>query len=335
MGATVTITDLPRFIFIVGAPRCGTTTLAAYLRKHPRICYPLVKEPHFFLQHDTRGLDAAALRDLVEREYLDRYYAQCDASRDTGVDGSVSYLYAPEHLVPALSLWPDAKFVIALRDPMTMLPSLHGRLKYTGDETIERFEEAWAAIPDRVAGKRIPRSCYEPRWLRYDEAGKFGTHVERFFGEVGRERCFISLFDDLVADPQAQYRAMCDFAGIEPFAAINFSPRRGSRGFRFGWLQRLLKRPPVFARDYLAGKKFAQRERRLDGPERDDKLTENIFSLRKRLLRWNRIPLPKQPIPVAVQQDIRARLKPEIDHLATLLGRDLSHWLEIREGRLG
>jgi hypothetical protein len=45
--------------------------------------------------------------------------------------------------------------------------------------------------------------------------------------------------------------------------------------------------------------------------------------------------LPKRPIPVAVQRDIRARLKPEIDHLATLLGRDLSHWLEVREGRLG
>ena len=329
------ISDLPRFIFIVGAPRCGTTTLAQFLKAHPRICYPLVKEPHFFLQHDTRGLDAAALRDLVEREYLDRFYAQCDGSRDTGVDGSVSYLYAPEHLVPALSLWPDAKFVIALRDPMSMLPSLHARLRYTGDETIKRFEDAWAAIPDRAAGKRIPRSCLEPRWLRYDEAGRFATYVERFFELIGRERCFVSLFDDLIADPQAKYRAMCAFAGLEPHPGTNFAPRRGARGFRYGWLQRLLKRPPGFARDYLAGKQFAQRERSLDAPAEDDKVTERIFSVRKRLLRWNRIPLPKRPIPVAVQADIRARLKPEIDRLATLLGRDLSHWLQVREGRLG
>ena len=329
------ITDLPRFIFIVGAPRCGTTTLAAYLKDHPRICYPLVKEPHFFLQHDTRGLDATALRDLVEREYLGRYYARCDASRDTGVDGSVSYLYAPEHLVPALSLWPDAKFVIALRDPMTMLPSLHGRLKYTGDETIAAFEDAWAAIPDRAAGKRIPRSCYEPRWLRYDEGGKFGTYVERFFATIGRERCFIALFDDLVADPAAQYRALCEFAGLEPRPGTDFAPRRESRGFRYGWLQRLLKRPPGFARDYLAGKQFAQRERSIDTPAREHRLTEKFFAVRKRLLRWNRIPLPKRPIPVAVQADIRDRLKPEIDKLATLIGRDLSHWLEVRDGRLG
>ena len=331
----MTITDLPRFIFIVGAPRCGTTALAAFLKAHPRICYPLVKEPHFFLQHDTRGLDPAALRNLVEREYLDRYYAQCKVSRDTGVDGSVSYLYAPEHLVPALSLWPDAKFVIALRDPMSMLPSLHARLKYTGDETIETFEDAWAAIPDRVAGRRIPRSCLEPRWLRYDEAGRFGTYVERFFEQIGRERCFISLFDDLVADPEGQYRAMCEFAGIAPHPGTSFAPRRESRGFRYGWLQRLLKRPPVFARDYLAGKQFAQRERSLDAPAGDDKAADKFFSLRKRILRWNRIPLPKRPIPMAVQADIRARLKPEIDQLGQLLGRDLSHWLQVREGRLG
>ena len=329
------ITDLPRFVFIVGAPRCGTTTLAGFLKDHPRICYPLVKEPHFFLQHDLRAVDEKALRDITEREYLDRFYNQCDASRDTGVDGSVSYLYAPEHLVPALSLWPDAKFIIALRDPMTMLPSLHGRLRYTGDETIEAFEDAWAAIPDRAAGRRIPRSCLEPRWLRYDEGGKFGSYVERFFATIGRERCFVSLFDDLIADPQGQYRAMCGFLEIEPFAGTDFAARRGSRGFRYGWLQRLLKRPPGFARDYLAGQQFAQRERNLDQPVKDDKVSAKIFSVRKRLLRWNRIALPKRPIPVAVQRQIRDCLKPEIDHLSKLLGRDLSHWLEVREGRSG
>ena len=252
-----------------------------------------------------------------------------------GLDGSVSYLYAPEMLLPALKLWPDAKFVIAVRDPMTMLPSLHARLKYTGDETIERFDKAWAAIPDRAAGRRIPRSCLEPRWLRYDEAGKFGTYVERFFDVIGRERCFVSVFDDLIADPEGQYRAMCAFAGLEPSPKVNFSPRRESRGYRFGWLQRLLKRPPAAARDYLAGKQFRQRERDLDEDDGDDAVTEKIFSIRRRLLRWNRVPLEKRPIPLALQQDIRDRLKGEIEHLGRLLNRDLSHWLEVRQGRSG
>ncbi len=329
------ISDLPRFVFIVGAPRCGTTTIAAFLRKHPRICFPTVKEPHFFVQHDLTGLDDLGLRDMTQREFLDRFYGHCGQDRDIGVDGSVSYLYAPERLLPALRLWPDALFIIAVRDPMAMLPSLHSRLKYTGDETIDRFEDAWAAIPERAAGRRIPRTALDPRWLRYDEAGRFGTYVEQFFATIGRERCFVSLFDDLVADPGRQYWAICDFVGIEPFAGTKLGARRESRGFRFGWLQRLLKRPPGFARDYLAGKQFRQRERELDGDLEDGDAIEKFFSIRKRILRWNRIPLRKRPVPLPVQNDIRARLAEEIAHLGRLIGRDLGHWLEVKPDRTG
>jgi hypothetical protein len=33
--------------FMVGAPRCGTTAMVEFLRKHPEIFMPRV-EPHFF-----------------------------------------------------------------------------------------------------------------------------------------------------------------------------------------------------------------------------------------------------------------------------------------------
>lgn len=334
-GQYLHLSSLPNFIFIVGAPRCGTTTLADWLRQHPRICFPFVKEPHTFLQHDLRALGDEALRSFIEREYLERFYGGCGGDRDTGVDGSVSYLYVPDMLLPSLRLWPNAKFVIAVRDPMTMLPSLHARLRYTGDETIERFEDAWAAIPDRAAGRRIPRSCLDPRWLRYDEAGRFGSYVEQFVEAFGRERCFVSLFDDLVADPASHYRRLTGFLGLEPFAGTDFSPKRESMGFRLGWLQRLLKRPPALARDYLAGKQFRQRARQIeDAAAPDDAVTETIFSLRKRLLRWNRVPLARSPMPVALQQEIRDRLEGEIAKLSAFLGRDLSHWLEVKEGRV-
>ncbi|HEX2249085.1 MAG TPA: sulfotransferase domain-containing protein, partial [Gemmatimonadales bacterium] len=37
----------PNF-FIVGAPKCGTTALYEYLRLHPHVFMPELKEPHFF-----------------------------------------------------------------------------------------------------------------------------------------------------------------------------------------------------------------------------------------------------------------------------------------------
>ncbi|WP_037500519.1 sulfotransferase family protein [Sphingomonas jaspsi] len=329
------IEQLPNMVFIVGGPRCGTTTLSSWLKQQPEICFPFVKEPHFFAQYDLTAMDDAAARELIEREFLDRFYSQCEGQeKAAGLDGSVSYLYIPERLVPALRFWPNAKFVIAVRDPMSMLPSLHQRLRVTGDENIPSFEEAWDAVADRAAGRRIPSSCLEPRWLRYDEGGKLGTYTQKMFDLIGRDRCFVSVFDDLVSDSPGQYLRLIDFLGFQPVDGIELKSKRGGQSFRYFWLQRLLKRPPKFARTYLAGKHFAQREKSLSGDE-EDAVATRIFSIRKRLLRWNKVPAVKQPIPLRVQQEIRDTLKDDIAHLGRLLDRDLSHWLDVRGGRLG
>ena len=329
------IEELPNMVFIVGGPRCGTTTLAGWLKQQPEICFPFVKEPHFFAQYDLTAMADDEARDLIEREFLDRFYGQCEGQgKAAGLDGSVSYLYIPDRLVPALRFWPNARFIIAVRDPMSMLPSLHQRLRVTGDEDIASFEKAWDAVADRAAGRRIPSSCLEPRWLRYDEGGKLGTYTQKMFDLLGRERCFVSVFDDLIADPPAHYRRLIEFLGLQPVDGIELKAKREGKSFRYFWLQRLLKRPPKFARTYLAGKHFAQREKKLSGDE-DDKVTSGIFSIRKRLLRWNKVPAVKQTIPVRVQQEIRDALRQDIDHLGHLIGRDLSHWLDVREGRLG
>src|SRR6476619_2238495 len=164
--------DFERFLFVVGAPRCGTTTLTRFVKDHPAVHFPALKEPHFFAQHDLRGLSDHDLRRRVERDYLRRFF-RADQHHGIGVDGSVSYLYSPEQLEPVLRLWPDSRFIVSVRDPLTMLPSLHRRLIYVGQETIPSFADAWAATPDRAAGRRIPRSCQDPRLLRYDEAARF------------------------------------------------------------------------------------------------------------------------------------------------------------------
>ena len=136
------ISDIERFLFIVGAPRAGTTTMSHWLRAHPQILFPFVKEPHFFTQHDLRGLAEPELRRVVERDYLDHYFAAPEGEQSVGADCSVSYLYAPEQLEPVLKLWPDSRFVVSVRDPLTLLPSLHKRLIFTGDENLRRFEDA-------------------------------------------------------------------------------------------------------------------------------------------------------------------------------------------------
>lgn len=324
----VRVADFDRFVFVVGAPRCGTTTLSHFLKASPSVSSPVVKEPHFFALNDLRSLEDNELAERVESEYLRRFFGPGGDHR-IGLDASVTYLYTPEQLEPILRLWPQSRFVVSLRSPLTMLPSLHRRLIYIGDETIERFDDAWAATADRRAGRRIPDRCADQRWLLYDEAARFATYVERLFAAVGRERCLVLLFDDLVADPAAQYSRLIDFAGVEPTPGIDLKPRRASYGVRSLWLQRMLKRPPQAVRHLLASDKLWQRMRDLDSTE--EQRPPGILAVRKRLLAWNRVPANVEPLSPELRAAISRQYAGEVDRLGALLGRDLSHWLEPAE----
>ena len=313
------------FAFIVGAPRCGTTTLASFLQQHPDVCFSAVKEPHFFSRDEIAALPADQMEAIVAEEYWQRFYGHCDGSPELYAEGSVTYLYVPERMEPVLKLWPEAKFVIALRDPLSMLPSLHSRLLVTGDETIRDFKEAWAKIGERAEGKSLPKRAADPRWLRYDWAGQLGAAVERFVATVGRERCHIILFDDLAADPQGTYRELCRFLGIEPWDGTSFEVQRFNKTIRIGWLQRLLKRPPKAIRTALAGEQFHKREKKVGTSE--GATLSTIFRIRKRLLEWNKVPAKRKPLDPGVRAEIIERHRDDVILLSKVIDRDLSHWL--------
>ena len=326
------IEDVERFLFIVGAPRCGTTTMARWLQFHPQILFPFVKEPHFFLQYDLRGLDDAELRRRVEHDFLDHYFSQPKPGQTVGADGSVSYLYAPEQLEPVLELWPDSRFVVGVRDPLTLLPSLHKRLIFTGDENIRSFEDAWAAVPDRAAGRRIPWSTIDPRFLRYDEAARYGTYVERLFNAVGKERCLVMVFDDLLADPVDQHRRLLEFADLKQVAPPEFKREREGKGVRYLLLQQLLKRPPeiscpIWRRSVSRVASTRKPARKRAKPSLA--LVPSQFESASSAGTGRRGQIP---VPLRVQREIQAHFQGEVDRLGELIGRDLSHWLQPREG---
>ena len=92
------MTNQSPFAFIVGAPRCGTTTLAGFLQQHPEVCFSAVKEPHFFSRDELDGLSEEQLDRLVRDEYLDRFFGQCSGTEKLRAEGSVTYLYTPERM---------------------------------------------------------------------------------------------------------------------------------------------------------------------------------------------------------------------------------------------
>lgn len=322
---------LPPLAAIVGAPRCGTTALSRFLKAHPDVCFSVPKEPHFFALNDFADVDGEELRTAVRDQYLGRFFAGYDGSATQLAEGSVSYLYAAERVKEMLRVWPAAKFIISLRDPMQLLPSIHQRLLYQGDENIRDFNRAWRLCADRAQGRRIPRSCLDPRLLRYDEIGQLGKHVAEFFDAVGKERCLVVLYDDIAADSEAVFARLLDFLGLPEFKYEGERRRRARSGFKLGWLQRLLKRPPGITRAVLAGEQY--RQRITAKPKKEPGAAARaVMSTRKKLIDWNRAPAPPTNISPEVRDQIRQSFEADVDMLAGLIGRDLSHWLG-RENR--
>lgn len=317
-----------QWAFIVGAPRCGTTSLSRYLKGHPSVCFSAVKEPHFFAQHDLTSESDEQLRAAVERDYLERYFPNCPNGATLHAEGSVSYLYAGRQLEPILRLWPKSRFIVALRDPMSMLPSLHQRARYNGDETVADFGRAWALTPERREGRKVPRSCADRRLLDYQAAGMLGSHLAKLFEVVGRERCFISFYDDLIADPALVYRNLLEFLDLPHDGRTDFSTQRAGKHYRIGWLQRALKRPPFLTRRILASAEYRRRtgmdarKKKPRGP-----LAESLLEARKQVLEWNTTSAPRIQLSEEMRQQIRRTFEEDIELLSRLTGRNLDHWL--------
>jgi Sulfotransferase family len=323
-GLTPGLDETSRWAFIVGAPRCGTTALSEYLRGHPDVCFSTPKEPHFFIRYDLRGEPTEQLRRTVADKYLGLYFADRHAC-SLFAEGSVSYYYAPEQLEPILRLWPRAKFIICLRNPLQMVPSLHQRLFYNGDETERQFDRAWSLVPERREGRLIPRSCIDPRFLDYWEAGHLGKHLERFIGMVGAERCHVSIFDDFKKDPGGEYRRALKFLDLHDDHRTEFDRHAQTQDCRIAWVHRLMKRPPRAAM-WLFDPEDMQVM--VEGVGKPSPVLDKIMEIRGKIIDWNKKPAQRPQIGPRVLDEMRNMFRKDIDLLSRLLGRDLSHWLE-------
>lgn len=298
--------------------------MSEYLREHPDVCFSTPKETHYFLMHDLRGREPADLREVIRNKYLDLYFRDRQGA-SFFAEGSVSYLYAPEQLEPILKLWPRAKFMIGVRNPLEMVPSLHQRLFYNGDENLRDFNSAWDLTPERRAGRKIPRSCLEPRFLDYWEAGFLGRHVERFFDLVGRERCHVTVFDDFKADPGVAYRVALEFLELPDDGRTEFERHAESKDSRIAWIHRLMKRPP---RSLFFLFDSEDREVIAAGAGEPGPFLEKVMAIRTKIIHWNRIPAGKPQVSERVRNEMRDMYREDVGLLGRLLDRDLNHWID-------
>jgi hypothetical protein len=279
----------PNF-FIVGAPRCGTTSMYAYLRQHPEIYVSAHKEPHFF------GSDLSPLPGGVREEklYLELFAGAGDRPR-LG-EASVWYLSSRKAASEIREFAPDARIVILLRAPYQMLESLHSLFLRTGNEDLPTFEEALAAEPERRRGRRIPPGSYFPEGLLYTDIARYAANVERYLDAFGRENVHCIVFDDMVRDTAAVYRQALEFLGIDAGFEAELDPRRANERVRMMAIRQLARIP-------------AEVRRRIQF--KDIRVHESA---------------PRVPLPAELAARLRETFAEDVARLGSLLDRDLSAW---------
>jgi hypothetical protein len=227
-------------LFIVGAPKCGTTAWVHYLSSHPDIFFSPVKEPHYFCT-DFPNLQ----RQRTEAEYLGLF-------RDGGGcavvgEASVRYIHSTEAAKNIKRFNPKAKIIAFVRDQADYLPSQHNQMLFTKQECIRDFETAW-----RLAGKRdsINSSphCLEPAFLDYASLGAFSRHVERFYDQFPEDQIRVFHFRDWSRNPRATYLEILSFLGLPDDGRSEFPKINEAKERRTRWLWLLERYRPRIMR---------------------------------------------------------------------------------------
>ncbi|MCW8831678.1 MAG: sulfotransferase domain-containing protein, partial [Gammaproteobacteria bacterium] len=209
----------PNF-FIIGAPKCGTTSLANWLREHPNIFMPEhPKEPMFF--------DTDITKHNLSLQQYEKLFHNTNKSHIAVGEASTTYLRSKVAIDKILEYSLNAKFIITVRNPVEMAISGHSQMLYTLHEDITDFQEAWEAQKDRKEGKRIPKKCKDQSHkLFYGEVCKIGEQLNKVYQSVSQENIKVIFLDDLKNNPAQTYNETLEFLNVpnderQDFSAAN------------------------------------------------------------------------------------------------------------------
>lgn len=213
----------PNF-FLVGAGKSGTTALYYFLKKHPQIFMPEVKEPRFFCTDFHQESDEFHGKKVYYpyRKLSDYLKLFEDANTDVVGECSPVYLFSKEAAKNIAEFNSDAKIIIIVRNPVDLLYSIHGQLLNTGKENIQDFDEAINAEDNRKGWENIPKTIRVPSTLYYSDLAKFKKHIERYYQVFPRNQIKIIVYEDFRKDNELVFKEVLQFLGVDDKFTPNY-----------------------------------------------------------------------------------------------------------------
>ncbi len=283
----------PNF-FIAGAPRCGTSSLHAYLQQVPGVFMARIKEPNFFSRSviGDRHPMVKPIRD--EKRYLQLF----EAGGNARVIGEATPFYLEDPLAPGLisRAVPAAKVVVSLRDPVERLYSHYLMMKNN--------RPAMGRFLDEIRRGLVLESDPNLAVLR-PSTGLYSRQVERFRRHFGDGQFRVLVFEDWRRNVPLALGQLLAFLGLDcdPDCAVRASPPQRRYGEARGPLVR-----------YLFGNRLISRATESYVPYRLRKLVRSSLLVR---------PAPKPAMDAEAREYLTGFYGDDVRRLERLLGRSL------------
>ncbi|MEW6729732.1 MAG: sulfotransferase [Acidobacteriota bacterium] len=204
---------MPDFL-VIGAQKCGTTSLYHYLVSHPHIMSPSEKQMHFFDNNFSKGLSwyRTHFPSSLYRYYLKHIHKQ---GFITG-EATPYYIFhplAPQRIQKHL---PNAKLILLLRNPVDRAYSHYNHEVRKGTETLS-FTDALDREEERLAGERekmlVQENYYSFNHQHYSylARGVYIEQLEYWFNYFPKEQFLILKSEDFYTAPGATLKQILNF----------------------------------------------------------------------------------------------------------------------------
>ncbi len=182
---------VPNF-FMIGFPKCGTTTLWHELQNHPNIFMSWKKEPNFFNKNFEEGWEW--------------YYSLFDKVKTQKAIGEASTSYAQIYLYPEVPQrifknFPQARLIFIVRHP------------------IGRMVSSWK---QHVVKGRLPSSKFNNsvrRFLPIVRSSKYFENLQGYRSYFNDEQIHIIFLEDLIKRREQVLNQCFRFLNVEPLAS--------------------------------------------------------------------------------------------------------------------
>lgn len=215
--------------YIIGAQKAGTTALWRYLSLHPEISMPTDKESPFFL---SKGLISAGWDTHVSNSF--------QTKPNTTIEGSASpyYMCYPIAAKRIARQFPDAKFIIILRDPIERAYSHYSMLRRIGNEN-RSFEQA---VSEQLGDKpsRLLQTSFVDNLTESDDMQNYLVYgnyrfIFEYYNRFFKKESFLFIdFNDFNENPDTNLYRILSFLEVDnSFKPHNLGQRYNVGGDSF------------------------------------------------------------------------------------------------------